>query len=326
MQNRRHWHKHPPHTLPLAYHCTNPITPLSLSPTTNSLRNDLLRQLRKILPLLDRHPQIRLREHRQRIPRHLPLALLSPAAHKMRHSPQLPARDQLQRQPRLERQAVARDVHLRRAARAVADPEAGLGVRVGGELFQRLGIGGRGGEGRGVQGFVDEHLAREAREGAEVGVRRAPVVVGFFFGRSGGGGGGGRREVVQQSGFRAHAAAHDFLEGSRHVALELRGAVAVAAAGDERRDIDDEAAEGFEFALEAREHGLGGPDVGAGHFDDGGVELAGFGFEGGVVDRVGVVAALEGVEAAVGERFFAAGPADVILCLGVFEFGCGKGG
>jgi hypothetical protein len=39
------------------------------------------------------------------------------------------------------------------------------------------------------------------------------------------------------------------------------------------------------------------------------------------MDGIGVVGALEGVVAAVGEGFLAAGPADVVFCGGVFEFG-----
>jgi hypothetical protein len=53
------------------------------------------------------------------------------------------------------------------------------------------------------------------------------------------------------------------------------------------------------------------------------VQFAGFGFEGGVVDGVGVVGALEGVVAAVREGFFAARPADVVFRFGLFDFGCG---
>lgn len=41
------------------------------------------------------------------------------------------------------------------------------------------------------------------------------------------------------------------------------------------------------------------------------------------MDGIGVVGALEGVVAAVGEGFLAAGPADVVFCGGVFEFGFG---
>lgn len=91
----------------------------------HALPNDLLRQLREILPalLLDNLPQIRLREHRQRIPRHILAATLSfAAAHEMRHSAQSSAGNQLQCQTSLEGEAVAWDVHLRGAAGAVADP------------------------------------------------------------------------------------------------------------------------------------------------------------------------------------------------------------
>ena len=126
---------------------------------------------------------------------------------------------------------------------------------------------------------------------------------------------------MQQSRFRAHARAHDVLQSAGFVAFELRHAVAVAAACYEAGDVDDQLAEGFKFGFEAWEDFFAGPDVGRDHFDDGRVQLAGFCFESGVVDRVGVVRALEGVVAAVGEGFFAAGPADVVFCGGVFEFG-----
>ena len=39
------------------------------------------------------------------------------------------------------------------------------------------------------------------------------------------------------------------------------------------------------------------------------------------MDWVGVVGAFEGVVAAICEGFFAAGPADVVLCFGLFDFG-----
>jgi hypothetical protein len=129
---------------------------------------------------------------------------------------------------------------------------------------------------------------------------------------------------VQQSRFGANAGSHNLLQRAGFVAVELRHAVAVAAAGHEACDVDDQAAEGFEFRFEAGQGFFAGPDVGGDHFDDVRVEFAGFGFEGGVVDGVGVVGALEGVVAAVCEGFFAAGPADVVFRFGLFDFGCGR--
>ena len=126
---------------------------------------------------------------------------------------------------------------------------------------------------------------------------------------------------MQKSRLRAHARAHDVLQRTGFVALELRYAVAVAATCYETRDVDDQLAERFEFRFKAREDFLAGPDVGGNHLHDGGVQLTGLGFEGGVMDGIGVVGALEGVVAAIGEGFFAAGPADVVFCRGVFEFG-----
>ena len=126
---------------------------------------------------------------------------------------------------------------------------------------------------------------------------------------------------MQQSRLRAHARPHDVLQRAGFVAFQLRHTIAVAAACYEARDVDDQLAERFEFSFEAGEDGFAGPDVGGDHFDDGGVQLAGFGFESGIVDWVGIVGALEGVVAAVGEGFFAAGPADVVFGGGVFEFG-----
>lgn len=110
------------------------IAQLPAGRTLHTLPNNLLRQFREILPALLLHhlPQIRLREHRQRIPRNiLPATLCFATTHEMRHRLQRAARDQLQCQAGLEGQAVAWDVHLRGAAGAVADPEAGFGVGVG---------------------------------------------------------------------------------------------------------------------------------------------------------------------------------------------------
>lgn len=305
---------------------TCPPQPTVSALLLHTLPNDLLRQLRKVLAaLLFYHlPQIGLCEHRKRVPRHiLASAVGFAAAHKVRHSAQSAPSDQLQRQTGLEGQAVTWDVYLRRAAGAVADPEAGFGVRVGFQLGEGRGLGARGERGRmGV--LIDEHLAREAGQGAKVGVGGAPVVVVFL----GGGGvrccwcGGGRGwKVMQQSRFRAHARPHDVLQRAGLVALELRHAVAVAAARYEARDVDDQLAKGLELGFEAREDCFAGPDIGGDHFDDGGVQFAGFGFQGFTMDGVGIVGALEGVVAAIGERFFAAGPADVVFCCGIFEFG-----
>lgn len=112
----------------------------------HTLPNDFLRQLRKVLTALLLHhlPQIGLREHRKRVPRDvLASAIGFAAAHKVRHSAQSAPGDQLQRQTGLERQAVTWDVHLRRAAGAVANPEAGFGVRVGCQLGEWRGLGAR---------------------------------------------------------------------------------------------------------------------------------------------------------------------------------------
>lgn len=153
-----------------------------------------------------------------------------------------------------------------------------------------------------MRGFVDEHLACEAGEGAEVGVSCAPVVVGLF----GHGfccccrcGGSRRREVVQQSGFGAHTGADDFLESSSAVAVEFGDAVAVTAAGDKTCYVDDEPAEFFESGFKAWQDVFARPDVGRDHFDDTWVELAGFGLKSGVMDWIGVVGTLESIVAAV---------------------------
>jgi hypothetical protein len=242
----------------------------------------------------------------------------------MRHSLQLPPRNQLQCHPSLESQAIPRNVHLRGPAGAVADPETSLGIRVGVEFGERRerAVGGVGG----VRDFVDEHLAGEAGEGAEVGVRGAPVVVDFSWDVDRWcGGGGGRREIVQQSRFGAHTGADDFFQRAGLVSIEFRHTITITAASYEACNIDNEVAEGFEFRFEARQGVFAGPDVGGHHFDDVRVEFAGFGFEGSVVDGVGVVGALESIVAAVCESLFATGPADVVFRFGLLDLGCAKG-
>jgi hypothetical protein len=54
------------------------------------------------------------------------------------------------------------------------------------------------------------------------------------------------------------------------------------------------------------------------------VQLAGLGFEGGIVDGVGVVGAFESVVASVCESLFATRPADVVFRLGLLDLGCGR--
>ena len=286
-------------------HCSFKLVVERTAPSLlNPLRNHLLSQPRKILPtlLINLHPQVRLRENRNRVPRN-PLAptLRLTTPHKMRHSLQFPPSNKLQRHPSLESQAIPRDVHLRSPTRTIADPETRLGIRVRVEFGERRErtVGRFGG---GVRDLVDEHLAGEAREGAEVGVRGAPVVVDFFwdvYGRCGGGRSSRRREVMQQSRLGAHARADNLLQRAGLVAVELGYAIPIAGAGYEACYVDDQAAEGFEFRFETWQGVFAGPDVGGDHFDNVRVQFTGFGFEGGVVDGVGVVRALESVVAAV---------------------------
>ena len=271
------------------------------STSLNTLRNHLLSQLRKILPtlLVNLHPQVRLREDRNRVSRNPLTSTLSlTTPHKMRHSLQLPPSNKLQRHSSLESQAIPRDVHLRSPTSTIADPETRLRIRVRVEFGERRERT-IGGSGR-VRDLVDEHLAGEAGEGAEIGVRSAPVVVDFFWhiygqcdGRS------RRREVMQQSRLGAHTCADNLLQRAGLVAVELGYAIPIAGAGYEACYVDDQAAEGFEFRFEAWQSIFAGPDVGGDHFDNVRVQFTGFGFEGGVVDGVGVVRALESVVAAV---------------------------
>ena len=271
------------------------------STSLNTLRNHLLSQLRKILPtlLVNLHPQVRLREDRNRVSRNpLTSTLRLTTPHKMRHSLQLPPSNKLQRHSSLESQAIPRDVHLRSPTSTIADPETRLRIRVRVEFGERRERT-IGGSGR-VRDLVDEHLAGEAGEGAEVGVRGAPVVVDFFwhiYGRCGGR--SRRREVMQQSRLGAHTCADNLLQRAGLVAVELGYAIPIAGAGYEACYVDDQAAEGFEFRFEAWQGVFAGPDVGGDHFDNVRVQFTGFGFEGGVVDGVGVVRALESVVAAV---------------------------
>jgi hypothetical protein len=303
------------------------VKPCHTPSSLHTLRNHLLRQRREILPalLINRHPQVRLRENRQRIARHiLATARSFPATHKVRHSLQRAPSNQLQRHTSLERQAVAWDVHLRGAAGAIADPEACFGVWMGVELGERSRCRAR--EFRRVRDFVDEHLACQAGQGAEIGVCGTPVVVDFLgdvdcWWRSG----SWRWEVVQQSRFCAYTSPHDLLKSTGFVTGEFGDAVAIAAASYEACYVDDQFAQRFEFRFEAWQDFFAGPDVGRHHLDDFGVERARFGFERGVVDGVRVVGAFEGVVAAVCESLFAAGPADVILCFGLFDFGYVRG-
>lgn len=129
--------------------------------------------------------QIRLRKHRQRIPRHPPRRPLADAAHKVRHRGEPAARDPLQRLAGLERERVARDAHLCHGARAGVDVEPGARVWGGGELAE----GGCDVHGEGDGGlaeFVDKHCACEAGQAAVVDVRCTPVVFGFGVGFVGG--------------------------------------------------------------------------------------------------------------------------------------------
>lgn len=286
-------------------------------------------------------PQIRLRKHRQRIPRHPPVAQRRPRPpHKVRHRLELAPRDALQRLARLERHAVARDLDLHRLARPRLDVQPGRGVGRRGELGERRQRGGHLGvlarlegwaryQGGGL-GLVDEHGGRQARQAAVVEVGRAPVVavaVGGLAGAEldGGGGGGFLGEVVQQAGFGGGGCAHDVLEVAGGVVGDLLLGEPVAGAGHEHGDVDDQAAEVLERLLEPREGGLAGPDVGGEVLGEVvGVELgrrrgAGQGWVD-VEGAVGVEGALEGVDLAVLEGFLAEGPAGEVLGLFVFEF------
>ena len=103
--------------------------------------NNPPRKLPKANPLINLLPQIRLRKNRQRIPRHHPpvLALTPRALHKMRHRPEPPAGNQLERLARLERETVTRDVDLDYVARAGPDVQACFGVRRGRQFGERGG-------------------------------------------------------------------------------------------------------------------------------------------------------------------------------------------
>ena len=104
---------------------------------------------------------------------------------------------------------------------------------------------------------------------------------------------------MQQSRLGAHTRADNLLQRAGLVAVELGYAITIAATGHKTRYVDDQAAKGFELRFEAWQGIFAGPDVGGDHFDNVRVQFTGFGFEGGVVDGVGVVRALESVVAAV---------------------------
>lgn len=91
--------------------------------------NHLLREIRKCLPGLNFLPQVRLCEHSQRIPRNLPLPLrnLRPL-HKMRHGSEIALRNELQRLPRLERQAVLGNIHLHNLTRPRLNIQPGFRI------------------------------------------------------------------------------------------------------------------------------------------------------------------------------------------------------
>lgn len=75
----------------------------------------------------------------------------------MRHSTELPPRDQLQSLPSLERQTILGDIHLDDLARARLDVQTRLGVRRLGQFRQRRrGIRQR----RRIGRLIDEHGGR----------------------------------------------------------------------------------------------------------------------------------------------------------------------
>lgn len=118
------------------------------------------------------------------------------------------------------------------------------------------------------------------------------------------------REVVQQPRLGRRRRAHHMLQVRLRVAGDVGLGEAVAGAGDEHGDVDDEAAEARQRRAEAGQDGLGGPDVGGEVLGEGvGGEIRGGtgALKGGVEveGAVGVVGALEGVDLAVFERLLA---------------------
>ncbi|KAJ6442643.1 FRG1-like family protein [Purpureocillium lavendulum] len=223
------------------------------------------RKLAKREMLLNVHflAEVGLREDGQRVPGHAPVADARPhAPDKVRHGLEAAGRDALQGLARLEGDAVAGDLDLHRLAGARLDVQAGLGVGRGGELRERRQRGARAGGGVGGDGgadllLVDEHGRREAGQAAVVEVGGAPVVLGgavVVLQALG--------EVVQQAGLCGVGRADDVLEVAARVALDLALGEAVAGAGDEHGHVDDEAAQGRDGGLEARQDPLVGPQVG----------------------------------------------------------------
>lgn len=234
----------------------------------------------------------------------------------MRHSTKLAPRDELQRLPSLESQAVLGDIHFDDLACARLDVQARLGVRRLGQFRQRRrGIGQR----RGIGRLIDEHGGCQTSETTVVEVCRAPVIIIFCLGVSSRGRVG--REVMQQPGLSGQAGFHHVLEVSFLVAVDVGEGVAVAGAGDERGGVDDECAELLEAAAESRKTVCWRPDIGGCVFGQIVEVVRGGALEVGVLveGTVDVVGAFEGVEVAGPEGFFAAGPADEVFGSGACE-------
>lgn len=275
--------------------------------------------------------QVRLRKHRQRVPRYPAIAHTRPdPPHKVRHRLEPARRDALQGLARLERDAVTRDLDLHRLARSRLDVQAGRGVGGRRQLFQGRQLGPR--EAREVRRaghrgvdllFVDEHGRRQARQAAVVEMRAAPVVLVALCRRR-------RRvgrplgEVVQQPRLGGVGRADDVLQVALGVALDLLLGKAVAGARHQHGNVDDEAAEAGHGRLHAGEHSLRRPNVGREVLGERlGRELwRGLGTVQAGVDVEGtvcVVGSLEGVGLAILERLLAEGPASQVFGLGIFQ-------
>ncbi|KAI9163144.1 FRG1-like family protein [Paramyrothecium foliicola] len=238
------------------------------------------------------------------------------ALDKVRNSLEPTSGDALQSLAGLESDAVARDLDLDSLAGARLDVEASLGIGRRGQLIKGWQRGARVTVDDGRHGgagllLVDEHGRREAGQAAVVQVGGAPVVLAV--GRSGRGV-GVLGVVVQQAGLGGGGRGDNALQVGLGVAGDVSLGVAVAGAGDEDGDVDDEAAQAGNGGAEAGQHRLGGPDVGRevlgeclGREVSGGLGALEAGVD--VEGAVGVVGALEGVDLAVLERLLAQGPA-----------------
>ena len=136
--------------------------------------------------LLDIHllSQIGLREHGQRIPRNLPITDTRPhSPHKVRHSLEPPRSDTLESLPRLEGDAIPRDLDLHRLTGPRLYVQPSLGIRGSAELLKRwergarLGRAGRRWDGGVGLALVDEHGGGQTGEAAVVEVGCAPVIL-----------------------------------------------------------------------------------------------------------------------------------------------------